>query len=110
SRTPPRSPAAVPLSSPAQRAARAPAPSLRSLASASVTHAGVLHAEDLDALVLLERGVDDLTEEQRVVADVDRLSHGAVDVGDGLVENRRARAGRVDGKPVQGARDQVHLD
>src|SRR5439155_15742532 len=78
--------------------------------SASVTHAGVLHAKDLNGLVLLERGVDDLTEEQRVVADVDRLSHGAVDVGDRLVENRRAGAGGVEGKPVQRARGQVHLD
>src|SRR5712692_5941763 len=88
---------------------RTPAGFLR-VASAPVAHAGVLHAQDLDVLVLLERAVDDLTEEQGVVAHLDLLSHLAVDVGHGLVEHGRARASRVEGEAVQGVRHRVDLD
>ncbi len=40
----------------------------RSRESAAVVHAGVLHAEDLGVLVGLEAAVDDLADEERVVA------------------------------------------
>ena len=64
--------------------------------SAAVVHARVLHAEDLGVLVLEERGVDDLAEEQRVVADLDRLPHLALDVRDRLREHGRAGDRPVD--------------
>ena len=73
----------------------------RPVASAAVVHARVLHAEHRRVLVLEERGVHDLAEEQRVVADLDRLAHLAVEVRHGLVEHRRAGDGpSVYGKPL----------
>ena len=54
--------------------------------------------------------VDDLADEERVVADLDRLSHLALDVGRRLVEDRRAGDAVVEREAVQGARGRVHLD
>src|SRR5207248_3756164 len=67
---------------------------------AAVAHAGVLHAEDGCLLVGLEPGVDDLADEERVTAAVDRLAQLAVDPGGGDVEDRRARPPVVEGEPV----------
>src|SRR5438105_14448401 len=59
-------------------------------ASPAIVHAGVFHPEDEGVLGFLECGVDDLAEEQRVVADRMRLTHLAVEVGNRLVEDRGA--------------------
>src|SRR5205807_1091154 len=70
--------------------------------SAAVGHAGVLHAEDGRLLVGLEPGVDDLADEERVAAAVDRLAQLAVDPGGGDVEDGGARPPVVEGEPVEG--------
>src|SRR5205085_2850231 len=62
------------------------------LRSAAVVHLGVLHAQDRRILRLLEPGVDHLADEEGVVAGVHLLAHLALDEGDGLVEDGRARA------------------
>ena len=59
--------------------------------SAAVVHPGVLHAEHGCVLVLEERGVHDLTEEERVIADLDRPANLALDVRDRLREQRVRR-------------------
>ena len=58
--------------------------------SAAVVHPRVLHAEDLVSSSRLEAAVDDLADEEGVVADLDGLADLAVEVGRGLVEDRRA--------------------
>src|SRR5690348_2117852 len=62
----------------------------RGLGSTPVVHARVTHREHGGVLVELEAAVDDLPEEQRVTTELDGLAHLAVDVGHGLVEDRRA--------------------
>src|SRR5207248_10432729 len=80
-------------------------------ASAPVVHPRVLHAEDRRLLVLQERGVDDLAEEQRVVADLNRLANLALDVRDRLRKHRRAGRGPVEIREVvERARREVDLD
>src|SRR5262245_22258142 len=85
---------------------------LRRLAdgSAAVAHPGVLHPEHRRILVLLETGVDDLADEQRVRAGVGAGVERAVDVRDGLVEDGRARHAVVEREPVERARLGVDLD
>ena len=58
--------------------------------STPVVHPRVPHGEDGGVLVELERAVDDLAEEERVPAELDRLPDLAVEVRDRLVEDRRA--------------------
>jgi hypothetical protein len=78
--------------------------------SAAVTHAGVLHAEHVGFLVVgLEAGVEDLADEERVAAAVDRVRDPAVDVGHGLVQDRRPRRPVVEGEPVEGPGLEVDL-
>src|SRR5215208_5518149 len=78
--------------------------------SAAVAHPGVLHPQDRCLLVLLERGIVDLTDEQAVRADVGRRAHLAIRVSDRLVEDRRARGAVVEGESVQRVRLEVDLD
>src|SRR3954452_24796011 len=78
--------------------------------SAAVVHARVLHAEDLGVLVLQERGIHDLAEEQRVVADLYRPSHIALEVRDRLREHGCAGYGAVEVREaVQRARREIDL-
>ena len=72
--------------------------------STAVVHAGVVHREHRGVLVELEAGVDDLAEEQGVTPELDGLAHLAVEVGDGLVEDRGAGDAVVEGEPVERAR------
>src|SRR3981081_275019 len=78
--------------------------------SAAVVHAGVLHAKHGGVLVELEGAVDDLAEEQCVPAQLDRLAHLAVEIGDGLVEDRRAGGAVVERELVERARREINLD
>ena len=54
-------------------------------------------------LVVADRRVDDLADEQRVGAEVERVAHRAVEPRDGLVEHRRAGGGRVHRPAVERA-------
>src|SRR5215207_1954632 len=78
--------------------------------SAAVAHPGVLHPQDRRLLVLLERGVDDLTDEQAVRPDVHGRVQLAIGVGDRLIEDRRAGYAVVEREPVQGACLEIDID
>src|SRR5688572_11408114 len=85
-------------------------PAADRLTSAAVVHAGVLHPQDFGFLVLEEAAVDDLPEEERVVADRDPLTHFTVEVRDGLREHRRTRDLLDEREVVQRLRDEIDVD
>src|SRR5690606_25995386 len=69
---------------------------------AAVLHAGVAHRRGA-GLVVLDRRVDHLADEERVGAEVEALAHLAVEPRDGLVEHRGAGGGLAYRPAVQGA-------
>ena len=71
---------------------------------AAVVHARVGHREHGGLFVGLERGVDDLADEQRVITEVERVPDLAVDVRNRLVEDRRTGDAVVEREAVQRAR------
>src|SRR5690348_16412951 len=75
-----------------------------------IVHARVRHAEHRRLLGLEEVGLDDLADEERVAPHVDLLTYFAVDIGDGLLEDRGARHPLDVGEAVEGAGGQVDLD
>src|SRR5215207_6348292 len=78
--------------------------------STPVVHARVTHREHQRLLVELEPAVDDLAEEQRVAAELDRLAHLAVDERDGLIEDRCPGGAVVEREAVEGARGEIDVD
>ena len=76
----------------------------------AVVHAGVLHPQDVGVLVLEEAAVDDLADEERVVAGVEPLAHLAVEVGDRLGEDRRAGDALDVREPVERPGVEVDVD
>src|SRR5262245_811393 len=80
-----------------------PASPRTSRRSAPVVHTCVTHRQHGRLLVELEAAVDDLAEEQGVPAELDGLTHLAVEERDRLVEDGRAGDAVVEREPVEGA-------